>query len=318
MLVGLLSVGLLAGLIGVMFTLKPVLSLSVTHDANIWYPDRVDVNTPNAGACQLSAAVEVLAGGQVQIFRPVNCPFTRPAQRLFVAGDSHAWAYTSMLRRTAMETGQEVRVYTKGGCPILNLRETIGSSPPGCAAFVHEALATLRAQMQTGDTLFLPSLRLPRLRDQWGNREDEPDDTPALQHDASLMARIESEAISVLGPIGAKGVRVMFEAPKPIFKAPPFRCSDWFNANNTVCQGGFVMERERELAMRKPVLDMMVRITATLKTGTIWDPLPVLCPNAQCNSYRNAMPMYFDGDHLSGYGNVLLLPAFKSAVTKPH
>jgi len=44
----------------------------------------------------------------------------------------------------------------------------------------------------------------------------------------------------------------------------------------------------------------------------VWDPLPILCPDKMCQAYRDGMPLLFDGDHLSGFGNRLLLPTFKS------
>jgi len=78
-----------------------------------------------------------------------------------------------------------------------------------------------------------------------------------------------------------------------------------------VCEEGFAMPKEQEAALRQPVMEIMARITAKLPGSTIWDPLPILCPDNPCRSYRGKTPLFFDGDHLSGYGNALLLPAFK-------
>lgn len=42
----------------------------------------------------------------------------------------------------------------------------------------------------------------------------------------------------------------------------------------------------------------------------ILDPLPYLCEDGQCNGSKGGRPLYFDDDHLSEYGNRLLIPMF--------
>jgi peptidoglycan/LPS O-acetylase OafA/YrhL len=42
----------------------------------------------------------------------------------------------------------------------------------------------------------------------------------------------------------------------------------------------------------------------------ILDPLPYLCKDGQCNGAKNGRPLYFDDNHLSEYGNKLLVPMF--------
>lgn len=45
----------------------------------------------------------------------------------------------------------------------------------------------------------------------------------------------------------------------------------------------------------------------------ILDPLPYLCHNGRCLGSKEGRPLYFDDDHLSEYGNKLLVPMFKQA-----
>ncbi len=42
----------------------------------------------------------------------------------------------------------------------------------------------------------------------------------------------------------------------------------------------------------------------------ILDPLPYLCKDGRCQSAKNGRPIYFDDDHLSEFGNKLLVPMF--------
>jgi len=59
------------------------------------------------------------------------------------------------------------------------------------------------------------------------------------------------------------------------------------------------------------VLDSFARMAAQVSAISIWDPLPILCPGRECLSSMDGRPLYFDGDHLSGYGNRMLLPSFE-------
>ncbi|WP_429183752.1 SGNH hydrolase domain-containing protein, partial [Aeromonas veronii] len=43
----------------------------------------------------------------------------------------------------------------------------------------------------------------------------------------------------------------------------------------------------------------------------ILDPLPYLCHDGRCWGSKDGRPIYYDDDHLSEYGNKLLVPMFK-------
>jgi peptidoglycan/LPS O-acetylase OafA/YrhL len=43
----------------------------------------------------------------------------------------------------------------------------------------------------------------------------------------------------------------------------------------------------------------------------ILDPLPYLCSKGRCNASRDGRPLYFDDNHLSEFGNKLLVPMFE-------
>jgi len=44
--------------------------------------------------------------------------------------------------------------------------------------------------------------------------------------------------------------------------------------------------------------------------------MPLLCPGEHCLPTREGKPLFFDGDHLSGYGNRLLLPDFQAQLER--
>jgi hypothetical protein len=110
------------------------------------------------------------------------------------------------------------------------------------------------------------------------------------------------------------GVWVIFDAPKPVFRAPAFRCSDWFNASNPVCGAGLEMDRAFLETQREPILAAMLALKNRHPKVAIWDPFPILCPTATCSAYEGNMPLFFDGDHISAHANRVLYPEFSRLV----
>lgn len=51
---------------------------------------------------------------------------------------------------------------------------------------------------------------------------------------------------------------------------------------------------------------------AAAKCGVkILNPLPLLCKDGMCESTHNGRPIYYDDNHMSEYGNKLLVPMFQ-------
>ena len=184
---------------------------------------------------------------------------------------------------------------------------------PACEAYTRTVLDDILANARAGDVLFLPGLRVPRLSEQY-----QLFDIAQVRADLASPAAVAGRAADVtaaiqqLRPLAERGVRIVLEAPKPVLPAPPYRCSDAFNRHNPICANGMQIARAETEAMRAPVLDSLERVAAALPGASVWDPLPVLCPGAVCQPDVAGRPLYFDGDHLSGYGNRVLLPSFRA------
>jgi hypothetical protein len=98
--------------------------------------------------------------------------------------------------------------------------------------------------------------------------------------------------------------------PKPLFKTPLFRCSDWFNKSNPVCSSGVEVERAFLEQYRQPVTAFARALQDQVPGFSTWDPFPLLCPGSKCSMLRDGKPLYFDGDHVSAFSNRLLFDAF--------
>ncbi|MFC0575576.1 acyltransferase family protein [Paraburkholderia solisilvae] len=294
---------------------QPRLSLSVvSHQADDWYPYGA-LNQRYAG-CSEKWDTRKLDDGPVWTYSRVGCNVpARYASRLFVIGDSHAMAYSLMFRELALQTGVEVLSYNNGGCAFIGFLPVDRADATRCKAYDDDAFAEILEKVRPGDVVFLPSLRLPRFSDQFA-RFDDRAAHDAMFSGASLAERRarEQEAIQLLHKLTARGAKVVLEAPEPVFRTPAFRCADWFNRDNPICTPGGQVPRADVEAYRAPVLDSYARIAQAVPSVSVWDPLPVLCPDDVCSMHTGGVPLFFDGDHISGYANRLLAPHFQKFI----
>ncbi|AVO48641.1 acyltransferase [Melaminivora suipulveris] len=272
-----------------LFAQRKAISQSVTADAQLWYP---------------YAAAASAAPSRSGPLRGV---------RLFAVGDSHVGAYARMLDRAQQELGLQYVAYRTQGCPIGNLLHPL-STVPGCGEEIKEFRHWIKLQAKRGDIVFFASLRMHRFSDQWV-RYDTAD---VLQHvqraqDPLVRQQVLADHAELFSELRALGVQVLIDAPKPVFSAPPFRCSDGFNRISRFCEGGFGIPRETLLKARAPAMHSLQEVSARFDNVSVWDPFPILCPpeNSTCTPFdETARPLFFDSDHLSGHGNDVLYPYF--------
>ncbi|MFH0754596.1 MAG: SGNH hydrolase domain-containing protein [Candidatus Omnitrophota bacterium] len=138
---------------------------------------------------------------------------------------------------------------------------------------------------------------------------------------SNLPAKIEQreqalqQAITLVKKLNALGVHVLINAPMPIFRSSPFRCSDWFNRSNPLCKPGFLIDRALLLKHREPTMASL-KILHDTHGVDVWDPFPVLCPEPVCSAFNKDKPLFVDDNHISGYANRLLVPSFTNALRK--
>lgn len=289
------------------------ISLSqVAKHSDVWYPDGYPLDANHPG-CVAGPDFHLVGGGVMLGYNPRGCLDARPLNdsSIFVIGDSHALAYSSLFKQYAIRHATQINAYNNGGCPFISLQPDRDMDNSDCRRNTDAALADLRTRIHAGDVLFLPSLRLSRFADQWAYFGEDAARSKMFgaQADAGRK-RAEDYAVAVLKEFTDKGVRVVFEAPKPLFKAPPFRCADWFDKRNPICAPGFDMPRGEMEAFRAPVLESYANIASRLPNVEVWDPFPTLCPGGTCSAFDGDKPLFLDGDHLSGHGNMVLLPGF--------
>lgn len=317
--VGALVVGGGAWTVGKIVENQYKISLSVlSSHTEDWYPHSWWYAKQVPG-CLAEPQYQDVEGGLLAIYKPFNCvtPPQMNPHKVFVIGDSHAMAYEGMFKQFAMRSSIEVLAYNNGGCPFVGFQPWRENDDPRCHHYKEAALKDIRQRIQPGDVLFLPSLRLARLSDQWAYFGEA--NAAKAQFGRRVVAarkRALADGIRELREFSERGVQIVLEAPKPLFGAPPFRCADWFNRGNPICAPGFTVSRSLLETYRQPILNAFARIESKVPGVSVWDPFPVLCPDEQCQAFRDGKPLFLDGDHLSGNGNLLLLQDFTEFMAK--
>lgn len=289
------------------------ISLSkVTADAEDWYPERGPA-TPEDPGCRAGPKMLEDNGVSILVYKPEGCLQEKSSRYrvLHVIGDSHALAYATLYKQFSIRNNLEVDVYLNGGCPFISFQTERDLDNVQCRPNAEASLRALHNRVKPGDVLFLASLRLPRFGDQWAYFGPESHQQSFFSAKAQANRQLSvTYAIETLREFSEQGVHVVFEAPKPIFQSPPYRCTDWFNMNNPICAHGMSMKRDLLQKYRAPVLNSYSQVINALPSVSVWDPFPVLCPGTECSVWREGHSMFFDGDHLSAYGSMTLLPDF--------
>ncbi|MBA4344301.1 MAG: acyltransferase [Methylibium sp.] len=290
---GWLAVGIAVAAAVLVVQSRYALSLSrVVQERHDWYPDARQAGTPADLAARMDS--------------PLN------GLRLWVIGDSHAGAYAPLFQRLRDEDGVEVRVLWRADCAMAKRQSLM---PKDCAAFLESAQSRVLSKAQAGDVLFLPGLRVARIADQ-GSKENldaaiDDELAPGARQER-IEAGAAAKALAVLAQ--ARGLELLYEAPKPVLRAPPFRCSDWFNHMNPSCSAGTSIPRaalDPLLAPTRAALDALAASPGA--RATVWNPFETLCPGAVCAAFSpSGKPLFFDADHISAYSNDLLYPSFKA------
>ena len=281
--------------------LTPSISfVSASRAPEQWYPYDLLADAQGCGGEKTESELGMTLRTEI-----INtCLNEQATGTIHIVGDSHAGAYIRMLDGVARGTGMRVIIREVRGCGIATLQ----AQSAACATANAAAIEEMAGDIKEGDIVFLPGLRVPRKFEQWLDGEQDADalmqQWAAGLEDANLRTKQE------LAPLIALGVPMVFELPKPVFAAPAYRCADWFNARNDACGGGFETTKAEIEALRAPVLAMAKRLAVDIPQLTLWDPLPVLCPETTCSAFRNGEPLFFDADHVSGVGSAMLAASF--------
>lgn len=81
-------------------------------------------------------------------------------------------------------------------------------------------------------------------------------------------------------------------------------------------QTNLSLDYSKHIERNKTIINMINTIAIRNTNAEVLDPLPYLCSKEKCWPTFDKKPIYYDGDHMSEYGNRLLTPMFKDGVRK--
>ena len=271
-----------------------VLSLSVTKDGYVW---RSGWHWKDAQQ------------------NPVNDGYGLKGRKIFALGDSHSAAYRTMLHIVSRQIGVESHVYEQGDCAVAGLLEPISNSE-SFSSFYKESVAEIKKLATPGDIIFLASLRMPELSGRF-EAVDIPSVVKEFNSPGSSKKRQAAfeEACVIINDLQDIGLTVLIEAPEPVLKVPPYRCSDWFNSSNPIAAPGKEISRSFLSDLRQPVMDSIKALQGKFPGLHVFDPFEILCKDEVFTPYDSeGLPVFYDGDHLSANGNRILAPSFRKKI----
>lgn len=297
---------------------QPEWSLStVARHADDWYPTKLTRKTAPPPCGVGAPHVESLTAGVRITYARAACERPASGPAVFVIGDSHAMAFGSMFADYARDTGATVTLYNNDGCGFLAFQGGVEDTPR-CQASIQAVLADVIPRLHAGDVVFLPSLRMPRFVDQWVRYAHADVVATWLSDDAAeIRARSAEAGRDSLSRLSATGASIVVSAPNLLLNAPLYRCADPWTQTNPMCRGGSAVDRGEIEALRAPMLATIATATRDVPRTSVFDPFLVLCPVGKlCEGYRDGKPLFFDGDHLSAFGDRVLLAPFTDAMRK--
>lgn len=269
---------------------QPKLSLSETADKAIWSPY----------TRQLAPSTK-----------------TEAKPTIYVIGDSHAGAYGKMLRSFSADTNFNVVIKSEGGCGITNMKTPVLSSGDSCASKAKLWISELEEKLQPNDIIFLATLKSYRLVNQNSlvpAKLDSVIKEQYVEENIELRKQAYEESIGIIEKLSALTKNIVLDSPKPVFNYVAFRCADWYTKANPICQYGPEISRGFFERYRESTMDSLLQLQVAFPHVVIWDPIDELCREKTCDIYREDKPLFFDADHLSGFGNEVILDSFSEMI----
>ena len=238
-----------------------------------------------------------------------SCMFGGNRLEAIVMGDSHANALVSAVAAAAPRPDGGVMEWTSSACPTIQGVINAKDSDSQCGAFVDWAMRKLKHVPQN-----IPLVIVNRHAQYTVGRNENPEEENIpwfyfsrpfntsepefireygqhLTDTACELAR--GRAVYLVRPIPELGVNVPGTA----------RAMVWGQHNEvSISLADYHQRHASTWAAQDAARD---------RCGVkILDPLPYLCRDGRCYGAKDGRPLYYDDDHLSEWGNKLLVPMF--------
>ncbi len=296
------AVGLAAVLVFTGFKISsPILIKRLAPEINL-IADESSNKNPRQAFCHLSK--------NTGIDSPL-CEFGAGEVKVVVVGDSHANAIVTAL--PAAVDGMALELTYSGCGTVLGIkRKPVNGAIYQCGDFADKAISKINGSLKNLNVVIVnrsstalmgsneagESYGIPTVY--FDQPYDKANDQLNSQYGSALiktMCAIDNPSrVYLMRPIPEMGIDV----PKTMARALMF--------GKPAPQISISLE---EYHARHKVVWAAQDAAAAQCGVKILDPLPYLCHDDRCWGSKDGRPIYYDDDHLSEYGNKLLVPMFK-------
>uniref|UniRef100_UPI00301CE74E SGNH hydrolase domain-containing protein n=1 Tax=Proteus terrae TaxID=1574161 RepID=UPI00301CE74E len=239
--------------------------------------------------------------------------------KAIIVGDSHADALTTSLASVFNLNSEGIIALTKSSCPlILNMKSVKRGDE--CLQENIKRMVFLEKNYpdtpifwvaRTGAYLYgqTDPMRINSIAD---TKPSIYFSKKYIDFDHSLLNELEDNLNKTIVKL-SKNRKVYLVLPTPEMKGNVPKVT----AQQLLLGGANIdlsIEYENYYNRNKLIIDVMNNIEKNNKNVKTLDPTPYLCNKATCIALYNKRPIYYDGDHMSEYGNKLLSPMFKNVI----
>jgi len=242
-----------------------------------------------------------------------ECQYGGPNTRAIVVGDSHAQATVNAIVASLPAPDDGVLFIGTSGCPTIFGAQLDTPKQEVCQRILSH-LRERQASLLPGTPVIVINRASYYL---FGGLAGEPDETPDKPKlyfsepeesaNSELLAQYRQHYVATACELAAN---------HPLYLVRP---TPEMGVRVPETMGrALLLKREREVAVSRQSYQQrnafvsQVQDMAGKQCGAhVLDPAPYLCDDQQCSASRNGRPMYYDDDHLSEFGNRLLVPMFQ-------
>jgi len=246
-----------------------------------------------------------------------SCIYGGQDLKAILIGDSHADAVVSGLAAAAPGANDGVMQWTYGGCPTLSgvsaapgFKQAQATQGYACRQFVDWTLEQLHAMPKNIPVVVLNRLTFYALGENGPSAAGVPLVFFSRMHASATLEFLHEFAAKVTDTACqlAQDRTVYLVRPLPEMR---------FNVPDTMARAMLLGHTKKDMSIslleyhQRHAFVWRAQDAARERCGVkILNPLPHLCPDGRCQGARDGRPVYFDDDHLSEYGNKLLVPMF--------
>jgi len=250
----------------------------------------------NAGrslGCHGDLADPVVIGG------PCVWRVDQPRGSIFVAGDSHALAWSDVLVEVANAAGYDVYVTTRSLCPF----QTVPAARRGCAGYQRDVLEAIE---RIRPTAVLVANRAAVYTDV----DETLTGTAEQSARREALDRWESGLDTALSRVEATGARIALVDSVPEFGSDGARTVTVLRPRGRPAHLTIAELEHR----RGPTSAIHHRLAAMHPNVVLVDPAKALCADGECAQWRDGTWLYRDDDHVSEAGAWAVLPEIAAAL----